>query len=839
MLRNYLKIAVRNLLRHKLHSVINISGLAIGMACCVLIMVFLQDELSYDKFHDNVERIFLVTEERGSEARIYQSWSSPISLAHSLSEGFPEVLQATSVREIREEYLIRHGDKSFREDGIMFADEHIFEVLSFPFLSGNPATALRDPSSIVVTQSAAEKYFGAEDPLGEVLHINTRKFAADFQVTGVVEDLPHNSHIRPDYLISLAYADDGRFFSSCYTLVLLDEGASPEVLEGRFTEVASALPFVQQQLARANQTVYRLRLEPLGNVHMRFNPRTLYIYVFATIALIILLLACVNYTNLATAQAVGRAKEVGVRKVVGAVRGQLLGQFLIESLLISCIALILAVALVESFLPVFNNFLNTELSMRWQSGGWLWLGLAGVVLFTGGLAGGYPALLLSTFRPVQVLKGRLRLGARGAYLRKGLVIFQFAVSSLLILIVVTMHYQLNYVRAKGLGFGREQVVVLPLRGITTDQIVGKNTLNGIDRPVYKRLFFASGASLQTVKRELLGDFRIAEVAVAGTLPGQGGVSYEQEYYGAEEQRVRLDIMMVDPDFLDVLEIPLVAGRDIGEEDLPVVGQSDPTFEECVVLNESAVRALGWEESVGRQLWRDPYPRRDPETGKLTKQEGKVGGPVVVGVVTDFHFQSLRQPIGPLAIIPLFESSVAVFDDCYLLVRIAPGEVQSALRFLEKKWRELAPEQPFEFSFLDEEIERQYQTEIRLLQAFGLFSALAIFVACLGLFGLVSFMAEARTKEIGIRKALGASTAHITALLAKDFVKLVIAAHLIAWPIAYFALQWWLQDFAYRIDLGSWIFLLCGALTLVIALVTVGGRAVRAALANPVEALRYE
>jgi putative ABC transport system permease protein len=839
MLQNYLKIAVRNLLRHKLHSLINISGLAIGMACCVLIMVFLQDELSYDKFHENVERIFLVTEERGSETRVRQGWHSPISLASSLTENFPEVIQATAIREIREKNLIRYGDKSFREDGIMFADEHVFEVLSFPFLSGDPATALRDPSSIVITRSAAEKYFGTEDPLGKVLHVNTMDFADDFQITAVVEGLPHNSHIRPDYLISLAYASDGRFFSSCYTLVLLDEGASPEMLEGGFTEVASALPIVQQKLARAKQTVYRLRLEPLGDVHMRFNPRILYIYVFAGIALVILLLACVNYMNLATAQAVGRAKEVGVRKVVGALRGQLLGQFLSESLLLSCIALVLAVALVESILPVFNNFLGTELSMRWQNDGRFWLGLAGVALFTGIIAGGYPALFLSTFRPVQVLKGRLRLGTRGSYLRKGLVIFQFTISSLLILVVATMYYQMNYVRSKGMGFDKEQVVVLSLQGVTTDRVAGNRTFNGIARTVYYRQFFASGASLETAKRELLTDSRIAGVAVAAALPGQDRGAYGQEYYGAEERRVRLLNLSVDPDFIDVLGIPLLAGRDIGEADRRDLTQFDPAFEERVVINESAARALGWEDPVGRQLWRDHHRMHNPETGEVTVKEGTVGGPVIVGVVADFHFQSLRQPIEPLAINPLAQFQRYTDGSGYLLVRIASGEVQGALGFLEEKWRELAPEQPFEFSFLNEEIERVYQTETRLLQALGLFSALAIFIACLGLFGLVSFMAEARTKEIGIRKVLGASTTHITTLLAKDFVKLVIAAHLISWPIAYFALRWWLQNFAYRIDLGSWIFLLCGGLTLVIALATVGGRAVRAALANPVEALRYE
>jgi putative ABC transport system permease protein len=803
MFRNYLTVAVRNLVRHKVHSFINISGLAIGMACCILILLFVQDELSYDRTHENADRIYRILVEystgSGQTGKI-EATSGP--MAPALLDEYPEVIHAVRIRP-GGEVLVGYGDKRFYEERFCFTEPGIFDVFTFPLIKGDPKTALKEPDSIVITEEIARKYFGDEDPMGKTLRVDNKQ---DYRITGVLQKVPSNSHFGFDLFASIGslsgilehrFNNWGSFMLETY--LLLPEGYPPAQLEEKFPL------FIEKymgEMISASGLKFAFYLQPLTRIHLYSNMdygigsegdiRS--IYVVSAIAFFILLIACINFTNLSTARSANRAKEVGMRKVVGANRLQLIKQFLGESVLLSFIALLLSVALVELFLPAFNTLSGKELTIGYCDNHLLLFCLFGIALLVGIFSGGYPAFFLSAFQPVEVLKGSPKRGLKSPLLRRILVVFQFVISIILIIATGIVYDQLNYMRNENLGFDREQVVVMPILR---------------DKSLKERY--------ESIKSELLQHPGILSAAASSQTPGNSFEGFSVRREGntdtAPNERKVMPHLFIDYDFIETLGIELATGRNFSKD---FATDEKKGF----LFNESAVKELGWESP-------------EAAIGKQIEWDGWLKGNTIIGVVKDFHFLSLRHKIGPVAmrIYPEYFNCISV--------KIRPDNIPATLAFLETIWRKFAPSYPFEYFFLDDHFEKLYKAEHKLGKIFGFFSLLAIFIACLGLFGLASFATEQRTKEIGIRKILGASISGIVLLLSKEFTKLVIVSNLVAWPVAYWAMNRWLQDFAYRIHIGVGTFLLAGVLALVIALLTVSFQAVKAALANPVEALRYE
>lgn len=801
MLKNYVKIVLRNMARHKGYALINIAGLATGIACCVLILLWVQDEISFDAYHEHAERIYRLVEvmQEGDRSEHYPS--APFGMAPALRTEFGE--DVTPVRFFGYSTivpLISYDDKRFYEKRFFFADSTVFDVFSFTFIEGNPQTALDQPHSVVITRDMAHKYFGEEHALGKVLRFENQ---IDFQVTGVIENVPANSHFHFDFLASLLDMESvfrvvgtpvgwlqSMYWNPCHTYVLLSENLSQAEFEARLSALVdkyypdtfkSSISFYTQPLLDIHlRASLNEELEPQGDIT--------YVYIFSIVALFILLLACVNFMNLSTARASMRAKEVGLRKVLGACRGQLARQFLGEAMLFSLLALLLALVLIEMALPVFNSITEKELRIDYL-GNWPWLALLlGLALLVGFFAGSYPALFLSRFHPVAVLKGDPASGVGGhATLRKALVVFQFSIAIVLIVGTLIVSDQLELLRNKKLGFDKEHLLVLSLRGTPLR-----------DQP-------------DAFKNELLNVTGVEGVTVASDYPG--GLINVYPFYveqNGELQRLDLPAFFSDHDFVDVMGMELLQGRPIS----PRLA-SDST--EAFILNEAAVRGLGWDQPVGKDF-------RFGEDDRIGR---------VVGVVKDFHFFSLHQPAQPAVI------HVWPFWYEYMLVKVHAQNMSDTIAEVGQVWSQFINGRPFDAFFLDDTLDQLYRSEQKLSEVFRSFAVLAIFIACLGLFGLAAFAATQRTKEIGVRKVLGATVANITALMSKDFVKLVLVANLIAWPVAYVAASKWLEGFAYRIDIGWWVFALAGGLALLIALATVSTQAIRAALANPVESLRYE
>jgi len=798
MLKNYFKIAVRNLLRHKGYTLINISGLAVGMACCLLIVLFVQDELSYDRYHENANRIHRLRVERfasGGETELVARAAAP--MAPAIINDYPQVERA--VRISQRTYLVERGDQRFYEEKFLWADSTLFDVFSFMLVKGNPKTALAAPHSVVLTEELAKKYFGDEEPMGQLLTIEKR----EVKVTGIVQRPPAQSHFTFDLLGSFSTLEIlnqrpstqwGWWNLGYHTYLLLAPGAPAADLQAQLRELPSRYVGDEEKQSGYRQFLY---LQPLTDIHLHSHYRgeiepnsdIAYVYVFSAVALFILIIACINFMNLATARSAQRAKEVGMRKTAGAVKSQLVGQFLGESILLAIFAFVVALLLIEFFMPSFNQLANKALSPRYFeqipffAGAFLFAAIVGVV------AGIYPAFALSAFQPVEVLKGKASSGAKGAFLRKGLVVFQFAISVALIVGSMVAFHQMRFMQSKNLGFQKEQMVVLNMRN--NDEV----------RHRYE--FF---------KTELGQIPAVIDAAFSSSVPGRGNnTNVISRKEGMNEEGQTMSILAVDYDFVQNYGLELVSGR--------TFSKNFATDTAAFVINEATVKALGWrtaEEAVGNKLTRQFSDTRQ-----------------IIGVVKDFHFSSVQNAIEPLVL----QIHPRWFN--YVSVHIDAKDVSGALSQLREKYQALAPGRPFEYFFLDDDFDRQYRLEERVSQILNVFTAITIFVACLGLFGLASFMAEQRTKEIGIRKVLGATVSNVTLLLSKDFVKLVLAANLLAWPAAYFAMNKWLQAFAYRIDLGWWIFALAGGVALFIALLTVSTQAIKAALTNPVEALRYE
>ena len=799
MIKNYLLTAYRNSLKNRLYAGINVLGLAIGITCCLFIVLYVQHERSYDQFHEKKGRLFKVY--RTSDREGYQEigpTSAPY--AEGLRNDFPEEIEA-AVRVMPREGLITYQDKAFTGDHISFVSRDFLQVFTFPLIQGDPATALNEPGSVVLTAAMAQKYFGNDDPIGKEI---TYENEYPLMVTGVLAPVPENSHLDIDFLASVHLFEKEDWFTGWWinnmmTYVLLKEGVSEAVVEEQLP--AFMEKYMGSDFERMGLRV-GLTLKPLTDVYFASNTQfdawtkhgnRSMTYIFLAVAVFILLIACINFMNLATARAARRATEVGVRKTLGANRADLIYQFFGESFLTTFVAMLITIVLMTTLLPAFNQFAEMSLILPLTDVRFPLL-LLGVVVVVGLLAGSYPALFLSAFMPVKALKGGRRVGAGGEYLRKGLVVFQFVISIVLMIAMLVVTQQMDYVKEKRLGFNKERVMLLE---VSSDELYEQR---------------------ESFEDQLRQNARIAHVSAMSGEPGGFHDMYAFEVEGHEEENIIMNTVFTDEEYVATLGLTMVAGRNFSR-DRPTDAQ------EAIIINETAARRLNWspEEALGKEI-ANTFSNSFSASDSIPRR--------VIGVVEDYHFASLHNKIDPLVI------SMGD-DDRVIALKITPGAISPVIDQVSDAWSAVVSRHPFAFTFLDEGYEALYRAEQRQGEIFTLFAGLAVFIACLGLFGLVTFVAEQRTKEIGVRKVLGASVLQLVRLLTQDFVRLVVMALLVASPIAYFAMQQWLADFAYRVPIRPTIFLVAGLLALLIALLTVSWQSARAALANPVEALRSE
>lgn len=784
MFRNYLVIAFRNILKSKSHALINIFGLAIGLACTILILLWIQRELSVDKFHAQVDRIYGVLENQTYAGRdIFTVRATPGPMTPAIKENFPEVEKATRLT-WGDIYLFRVGDKSVYEEGL-HVDTDFLGMFSFPLLHGDANSALAQPRSIVITREVALKYFNKENAVGETIQLNNKE---DYQVTGVLADIPENSTLEFNFLLPIQeFIDNNEWTQTwnsnglrCY--IMLANGVSASNFEAKFKD------FVQKNSNQQNVTLF---LQNYGDQYLRTDfkngvyaggGRITYVRLFAIIAGFILLIACINFMNLSTARSTNRAREVGIRRVTGANRGMLISQFLGESLLLTFIACLLGLGIVFFVLPPFNELFGVELSLD-VANPQLWLGLAGIILVTGLLAGSYPAFFMSGFRPVEVLKGVIKTGAGAVWLRKGMVVTQFAIAIFLVVGTMVVYQQMNYIRNKNLGYKKENLVYISANG---------------DVP----------QKYDVIKQSLLQVPGVEAVSSAG---GQffswGSNSSNFSWEGKDpNESILFQHISSGFDFLKTIGAELVDGRDFSA--------AFPADSSNFIINQKAAQLMGMENPVGQRLqWGD--------------QNGEI-----IGVVKDFPVTSLHNAQDPVI---LFLSSYSNL----VYVRVNSDQISSTMAQIEQTFKTHNPAYPFEYHFVDEEYDQMYRSEQRVGALSRIFAFLSIFVSCLGLFGLAAFTAEQRVKEIGIRKVLGASVPNLVTLLSKDFLLLVLVSTIVAFPVAWYIMNNWLARFAYRIDLSWQLFVLAGLMALLIALFTVSFQAIKASLANPIQSLRSE
>lgn len=800
MLKNYFMISYRNLIRNKGYSIINISGLSIGMASFLLILLWVQAEVSYDKFHDNSDRIQLLY----LDAILGSPMTAPVSVADAgptMVELYPEVENMVRLEPGGASVSIKIDERMFQEEKVSYADNTIFEVFSFPLIMGNVKDALVAPYTVVISESLARKYFGSEGALGKILEIDGN---TEYTITGIMADMPENSSLNFDIirsfetLISNNTAGVGEWFSFRYmTFLLLAENSDIDALEAKFVDLIDSKMGPMLAALGASVSLY---LQPLEDFHLYSNydidmgeiGDITHVYLFSGIAILILLIACFNFINLATARSTKRAKEVGLRKTLGADRNKIVSQFLGESIFLCLIAAFFTLILLEISLPLFSSLARYEFNISYVDDWWVIPGLIGLAIVVGLLAGSYPAFFLSSFTPIEALRGVNGQGRSNSYFRSVLVIVQFAISVCLIVGSITIYKQLNYITEKNLGFNKEEVLVI-------ENAVPEN-----------------GVSLKTIKSEFAQISGITSIAASNQIPGRGlqkSVAIPEGFAPDEAQTVQL--LTIDQDFIPTLRIELAAGRNFSS----TMAIDTVT---SILLNEAAVRKFGWETGIGKTMGRPSHPGDEPAQPLN-----------VVGVVKDFHMASLHNEIEPLMI------TFAPSEMTELSIRFNTSNIDLTLDQIEKKWKELFPDKQFSYMFLDETFAEFYENDKRLGTLVLSFSSLAIFIGCLGLFGLASFVAEQRTKEIGIRKVLGASVYSIVSMLSREFIYLVLISCIIAWPVAWYGLNRWLNSFAYRIDMDFSMLLLSGLAALVIALVTVSFQATKAAMANPVKALKYE
>ncbi|MGD8777467.1 MAG: ABC transporter permease [Ignavibacteria bacterium] len=795
MFTNYLKIALRNILKRKSYSIINITGLAIGMTCFILIALYIQYELSYDKYHENAEQIYrIVMKQPGNYYMGKDVYNvTPAPLAPTLKSEYPEVINAARVKIVFPNPLVQVEQKSFEEERMFYTEPDFLKIFSFPLITGNPQTVLENPYSILLTEEMAHKYFGNTNPVGQKIKLNQ---SDEYTITGVMKNVPQNSHFVFDFLISLStlYAQnnvhDNWRNNSYFTYIQLNNNTPLQVFEAKLIDL------IKEHKGADNKDEYLV--EPLSRIHLygdrnyeiEHNGDIRYVYLFTAIGFFLLLIACFNYINISTAQSFKRAKEVGLRKVVGANRKQLLQQFLSESLIISFLSFCISVCLVELLMPFFNTFIGNDINLSLFSDIKLLITLLGVLLLVGCLAGAYPAFFITSFQPTKILKGVAKKDSKSFFsLRNVLVISQFIISAVLIVSTITVYKQLHYIKNKNLGYQKDHILTLSLR----------------DTKFQKQY--------ESFISELSNNHYIKKIAASNCLPfdiqNLTGAVWEgktdEEYFPISELRV-------DRNFLDLYNISLIEGSNFSEDN------------RAYILNETTINKLGWDDPIGKRFAVDR---------KLND-----GGPVV-GVIKDFHFYSLYNLVEPLALQLIEHNSKKNKKGArFLSIKISSEDIPQTISFIEKKWEQFT-QYPFDYQFVDKNLDQMYKAEKRLGDLFNIFAFIAILIGCLGLYGLASNTIEQKIKEIGIRKVLGASVSQIVQMLSKEVFICIIIANLIAGPLTYYFMNNWLQDFAYRIEMSLWMFILSGGIALVIALATVSFQAIKAATANPVEALKYE
>jgi putative ABC transport system permease protein len=796
MFKHYFQIAWRNLWKSRVFSIINVLGLAVGITCCLLMALYIKHELSYDDFQQKGDRIARVIMEYSFSGSVSKGNFTSTKVAPAFKRTFPEVESAVRMSQVGR--VVQYGDQLFNEKRFLFADSSFFDLFSFRLLKGNRQQALSGPNKVVLTASAAQKYFGAQDPMDKIIKVGSN--GADYVVTGVIEDCPSNSQIKFDLLASFsslgANQEKTYWDANFTTYFLLKDKASIASLQAKIPG------FMKQEMKGLTGTDYvTFWLEPFKRIHLYseyqgFEPNgsIVYVYIVGAVAILMLLIACFTYVNLSTARSMERAKEVGIRKVTGAYQKQIFWQFISESFILSVVALIISIVSVLVLLPAFARLTDREITATALNSPFIAGFMLLVVLCISLLAGSYPALVLSRFQPVKVLKGAFKNSFSGQWLRRSLTVFQFVISVFLIVATFIIQRQLNYIKTKNLGFDREHVLVFTIDGKVRENMTALKTI------------FKSNPNVLHISRAYNDPTNI--------LGGYNMRSAEMP----ENTQIMVTANPVDEEFIKTTGIKIVEGSDFSEQDVKDVMKDDQTQKVYhYVLNESAAKELGWkpEEAIGKKMFL-----------------GNHRPGFVKAVIKDFHFSSMHNPIKPLVL----------FNEEWtntLLVKIAGTNIAGTIAFLQDKWKEVAPHRPFEYHFLDEDYDKLYSSELRLGKVLNIFTGIAILLACLGLFGLSAYSIQQRTKEIGIRKVLGASMSDVIALLSKDYVKLVMVAILIAFPVAGWMMHKWLQDFAYRIQMSWWMFAVAAFAALFITLVTISFQAIKAALTNPVKNLRTE
>lgn len=803
MFKNYLKIAVRNIFKYKAYSFITIIGLSIGICACILILLFVNDELSYDKNNVNFNKIYRVHTNASLSGREIQIALSPSILGETLLKDFPEVTAFTRLMQNRN-MLIRYKNNVFVETNFFWADSGTFKVFTIPFLKGNPDKALTEPHTVVLTEKLAKKYFGTEDPMDKIMNFED---GTPYTVRGVVKDCVQNSHWHYDMFASMSSL--GRdstqqwLGNNLYTYILLNKASSISTLRsklGDFTRehisknVFEVFGVTYDQMKQTGNN-YEFEFQPLSDIHLKShldyeiepNSDIKYVYIFSLIAIFILILACINFMNLATARAALRSREVGVRKVLGSNKNQLIFQFLFESILLTGFAVMIAIMLAEILLPLFNGITGKQLETAFFSSYAAIPAALFSILFIGFLAGCYPAFFLSSFKPVTVL-GSKTSHYKSSWLRSGLVVFQFAISIILIIGTLIVYLQMQYIQNMNLGIDKDRILVIQRAWALENQA-------------------------DTFKDELIKNSGIVSASNTDNMPGQlfGQNLYRTE--GPDTKQHILATMATDYDFAKTLGIGITEGR--------YFSKNYPSDTTAVIINETAAKIMNLKDPVGKRII--VVGNNDPKSNTFR----------IAGVLKDFHYESLHQKIRPLVIF-LNRGQTG-----FLPVRLSGNNIADNIYVIKKLWKKFVPDKPIEYYFLNENFEQQYRAEYKTGQIFTTFAVISILIACLGLLGLASFTAERRTKEIGIRKVMGATTSGIIFMISKEFIKWVIIANIIAWPVAYYTMNNWLADFAYRIDMPYWIFLASAVIAIIIAMITVSSQSFRAANSDPVKSLRYE